>query len=391
MRNNRVSGATVRTMTHGKNAGTESLKIAIVSTPKTGNTWLKLLLSEIYGLPMISLPPALSPNGWEDFGARWVSHQHYLPDPALLAWGKKQGVVFVTSVRHPADVLVSLRHYLATRGDTQLGEPADPEHLVGDPGTSFGSHARAYVERGFFYLLQNSISWICGGWSLPVRYEDLYERPLETLRELTGRIHPVSDERLQRAIDRCAIGRLQKRSQSDRQFFRRGGSGGWRTELPADLQSLLFSTEPYRTQLELLGYSLEGAAAIAPGAAGLLASAPIAGEIARELSTTKSAAAALPAADAAVSRLNRRATADSAPAAFPQFTELAYALYRRMPEVQREYPDLWGRDRAAFANWFLHFGLPGLGLHRSFATPIVRSWELGPGAATLRTHREDAA
>src|SRR5438477_172277 len=62
----------------------KDLKILIVSTPKTGNTWLKSLLALAYDLPVVEFP---MPEFWRDFdpeqfdklGPRWIAHQH-LPD-----------------------------------------------------------------------------------------------------------------------------------------------------------------------------------------------------------------------------------------------------------------------------------------------------------------------
>ena len=55
------------------------LRILVASTPRTGNTWVKLLLSEIYDLPIVDLPIPFDRAYVETLGERWIGHQHYFP------------------------------------------------------------------------------------------------------------------------------------------------------------------------------------------------------------------------------------------------------------------------------------------------------------------------
>lgn len=103
------------------------LKILIVSTPRTGNTWVKYCLSLIYDLPVLDFP---APEFWRRFdskrydqlGDRWIAHQHLPPFEPLVQWARSRGAILITTTRHPADTLVSVYNYVRNfRGRTPIG------------------------------------------------------------------------------------------------------------------------------------------------------------------------------------------------------------------------------------------------------------------------------
>src|SRR5438270_10342435 len=79
----------------------KDLKILIVSTPKTGNTWLKYLLALAYDLPVVDFP---MPKFWSGFdceqfdklGPRWIAHRHFPPYSAFVRWACERGIVLAT-------------------------------------------------------------------------------------------------------------------------------------------------------------------------------------------------------------------------------------------------------------------------------------------------------
>ncbi len=91
----------------------DDLKILILSTAKTGNTWLRNLLSCIYRLPQIVLTAwPFDPAAFADAGPRWITHHHYPPSKALLDWINDNSIFLITTIRHPADTLISLYHHI---------------------------------------------------------------------------------------------------------------------------------------------------------------------------------------------------------------------------------------------------------------------------------------
>lgn len=249
------------------------LKILIVSTPKTGNTWLQALLSAIYDLPLVDFELPFNPKSADRLGERWISHQHYpLAEPGLLAWAEANGVVLLSTIRHPGDVLVSLAHYVRNYiGEKEFWHEA----LLAQDAQLFGPNALAYVESYFPHYLDVSIQWVQSGKAHPVRYEDLIDSPLGVLCKLTQAIRPVPIARLRQAIAACDIDALRKQAGGNRKFFRQGRAGQWRRELPPALVELLATRDPYPAQFAALGYSLDaGDAARQPATAEAPADTP---------------------------------------------------------------------------------------------------------------------
>src|SRR5436305_15291437 len=124
----------------------KELKILIVSTPKTGNTWLKSLLAVAYDLPVVEFP---LPEFWRDFdakqfdrlGPKWVAHQHLLPYDALVNWIRQRNVVLVSTIRHPGDILASLRHYVRNFAGKTYIDPETVRLLISEnqEGDQFSS------------------------------------------------------------------------------------------------------------------------------------------------------------------------------------------------------------------------------------------------------------
>ncbi|HWA86078.1 MAG TPA: hypothetical protein VG710_07655 [Opitutus sp.] len=356
------------------------MKILIASTPKTGNTWLKHLLSEIYDLPIVDLPADYR-EGFQ--GERWVGHQHYLPESGLIERGREAGIVFLTTVRHPGDALVSLRHHVAH--ENVAGDGAnDPAAMRRDGDGIFGEHTRRYVRRGYFMMLHVSVCWSQGGWARVVRYEELWRDPVGTLKRLTDRIVPVPEERIRAAVRTCELEQLRRRFPTEKRFYRQGGSGGWEQTLPLAIR-WVFRRAPYRAQFAALGYAPlrgEGDAEARPFAKlrrrwRALRNLPLVLKIWWKLPEARQVRwlDAARGSETSLGWLNRPAAEDErVPTRFPIITKFALGLHLTEPSLPRNYPDPLGRNRAEFANWFLYFSPRIFGLDRSFILPMLHAW-----------------
>lgn len=229
-------------------------RILIAATPKTGNTWLKLLLSRIYGLRVVKLPAPFSPPAWDGAGERWVAHQHVMPSPALREWARSRSVRIITTIRHPGDVLVSLFHYARWAGVN------DDVRAMAKDGGSMGPNTTQYVfERRFLNLLRLSAGWL--ELSAPaVRYEDLLTDPVGTLLTLTADIAPVDRARIEGAVAACEIGQLRRLKGHEERHFRAGRQGQWRVEVPKQILTRLRCGAAYMEVNKRLGYSFEPSA-----------------------------------------------------------------------------------------------------------------------------------
>jgi hypothetical protein len=373
----------------------ETLKIIVVGTPKTGNTWVRHLLSSVYGLPQVELNPDASANCWNDFGPRWIGQEHFHPTPELIEWGARSGVVFVTPVRHPGDVLVSLRHHVQNQHHEPTADVLLPESMLLDSRDVYGTHTRAFVERGFYLNLHLSIYWLRGGWSSAIRYEDLWLDPVKALRELTGGILAVSEKRLRHAVVACELGRMQKQFDPAKKFVRKGGLGSWMKELPDDIQHLLATVEPYPAQFAALGYSMrqddpsnarrepmrtENPFSNATFVNGVPV-APILVDAFLDLPETLTSAWSDTGAideNSFYAWLLRPASVDPCKGRErPVITELAYYLYGIRPDVREAFPEPFGAHRVQFGDWFLYSAAKEYGFAPMFGLPVIRSWAEG--------------
>jgi hypothetical protein len=204
---------------------TDDFRILIAATEKTGNTWLKLLLSQIYDLP--------TPYIGQDFSDTLVSLYPYCCN-------------YADHYKEDAAITRALAADASQRQAT-----ADLAHHVVD-----GELIRTFQER-ITCDLNISISWIRSGRSTLVRYEDLRTEPSTTLRNLAASIIPVSSDRIEQAIEACDIKVLRDSSPVDSRFFRRALIGEWRTVLPVEVLRRFAEEEPFRSQLAFLGYEIE--------------------------------------------------------------------------------------------------------------------------------------
>lgn len=231
------------------------LKILIVSTPKTGNTWVKHLLAQVYNLPLASVGTTFDVDEIARLGSRWVAHQHFYPHDSILNWCELNKVQLVTTMRHPGDVLVSLFHYMH---NFEFAEGWAPRMMRKDEGT-MGQYTRTYLrtEIHFSHILELSLAWGRTGRAHLVRYEALRRDPEGILQVLTDALSPVPMSRVEQAVEACRLDRMRKEAGKHARFFRKGHIGGWQQALPADILDILRTQAPYPRQIADLGYSLD--------------------------------------------------------------------------------------------------------------------------------------
>jgi Sulfotransferase domain len=399
----------------------KDLRLLIASTEKTGNTWLKLLLSRIYDLPTPYIGHDFSVQEADLLGERWVTHQHFLPEPRLLDWASASNTHLLTTLRHPGDLLVSLYHYCCNypheyKADRQMSAAiaADaaerqatatlPHHIVD------GELIRALQER-VMCDLNISISWMLSRRSIVVRYEDLRIDPTATLRSIAARITPVSEDRIQEGIERCQLHVLRGTLQEDSLFFRRGLIGEWRAVLPRHILRRFRDEEPFRSQFAFLGYDpgfeesgddrfpeerqMSGLQLHGEHFDNGVSFAPVLRQLLESVETDKRqrweplSHASL--ADSFFQWLN--APADDDPfngGAIPRITNLAAFIYRIRPDLQAAFPDAFDADRLRYATWFLRYAGYAYHLDRRFLTPIALSWIPVPASAKCTIAEETA-
>jgi hypothetical protein len=168
----------------------QPLRLAVLGTPRSGNTWLRRVLATAYDF--------VGEAGWEraihdpaevDWGAgpaRSIVQVHYHRLPDFVGMIDRLGIRPIVPRRHPFDVLVSILQYATHVHDTHqwlAGEGGDEVAIRGlDPNhPTFLDYATGPRAKA---LLSVSPEWRHTPGSVSLRYEDLVARPHETLHRV---------------------------------------------------------------------------------------------------------------------------------------------------------------------------------------------------------------
>jgi len=359
------------------------LRILILSTPKTGNTWLRHLLAGVYRLPQFYVPPPLDCAKLDKAGERWVTHYHTKPNRELLSWIRTNRAVVVTTIRHPGDVLISLYHHV----HEFRNETIDHDFIRRMLSTGFERRGMTTyaADQPFSADLDCSLEWMdCPG-TQTIRFEDLRADPVAALCELTSRIHPAPLKRIEAAVQMCDIDVMRRMAGEFSGFFRQGSTGAWRQLLAPDVVEAFRSQLPYAAQVARLGYSMdpadtapphrpppqrhpmttlgrfENGVAVAPILVQCFFWAPCQQRQAWE----RQLAATGP--DTFYEWLNSPAPpAGRGPYDTLPISNIAAFVYQQRPDVRLVYRDLGSGDRHEYVLWFLRRAGKELGLDAAF-------------------------
>jgi hypothetical protein len=268
----------------------------LASYPKSGNTWLRIFLANYLSNAKTPLPiNEVHRFGMGDGNAHYYYHVagrkvDLRDDNVMLAlrWKVLRGmsannadVNFVKThninmvargtplipvdltksaiyvMRNPLDMVLSYaKHYGLTHEQATKHICDKNSSLVGDE-TFAGAFLRRWTDH-------------VESWTKPhpypvliLRYEDMVTHPQVAFGKVLGHIGlPIDEERLDRAISFASFNELQKQEQtvgfiekslnSKDNFFRKGGSGHWRTELDSNLVEEIRRVN--RKAMERFGY-----------------------------------------------------------------------------------------------------------------------------------------
>lgn len=373
-------------------------RIAILSTPKTGNVWMTSLLREAYGVPLQPIDPILRTlpvDVLESYGDDWIVYAHVYPDGRALDWLRTNGVHVLTTVRHPCDVLVSLRHFVTWNPDNE----SDPARAMLADGDAFGEASAGYVREHFANVLGISMSWSRLG-ALTVRYEDMIANPAHCLGRIAERVGPLPEATIRKAVLLSQFKRMRAGVDPNHglqpwraRHFREGRAGGWREALgDGPVVETMRSREPFISLFQALGYGLDARTAeeVVPFAYADIDpfrgrdhfdnGVPISPWLLRiylehpDAERQWSDPVATGGPSSFFSWLNAPAAElDGARPGEVMLTNLAANVYGRRPDVQAAFPDLRSADRLAFAWWFLTYGVTEHRLAPEFTAPVQAS------------------
>jgi hypothetical protein len=208
------------------------LRIAVVSTPRAGNTWIRHLLAAAYQVPHVARH-SLADKDWAELPREVVLQVHWRREPAFVTDLEAHGFRVVTVARHPLDVLISILHFCVYESESE-------GWLLGAGGTEadiYGAmpRSRAFVEYAkgprAAQLLAVTRDWWGRQGVVGVRYEDCVRDAEGELRRLETEFGPVRCGSRAEAVAACSLGRLRQRATNN--HFWKGSPGLWRALLPA--------------------------------------------------------------------------------------------------------------------------------------------------------------
>jgi hypothetical protein len=233
--------------------GSRRVRLVLTGTPRSGNSWTRLLLSDAYACESFS-SHSFAEVPWEALPDDIIVQIHQHADPALTSLLAAHGFRVVVLARHPLDVLISILHFAqhdsspARWLDGEGGDetaiarsnPVDPAFLE----YATGPRART--------LLGLSREWWTRPDALKVRYEDLCANVAGELQALVAQISAPRAS-LEHVARVHTLGGL-RRSTSNQHFWQ-GRPGHWRTMLTADVAEEL--ADAHHASFELFGYDLD--------------------------------------------------------------------------------------------------------------------------------------
>ena len=239
------------------------MRLAIISTPRSGNTWLRALASFMYQVPHLSAHRPARVD-WSALPAECVFQLHWHYDPDLVRLLDEHGFRVATLARHPLDVLMSILQF-ARHADTDGWLDArggDERMIVGVEPTSTAL-ARYATGPRFGALLAATRDWWDVDGVFKVRYEDLVARPRGELERLEIFLGADAAVRIVDAVDAADVDRMRGLASPGHVW--QGTPGLWKRLLPADLARAVAAAHP--ESFEGLGYACDADVALTPDAA----------------------------------------------------------------------------------------------------------------------------
>lgn len=252
-----MSNASVarRLASRGVRAGKSAFRVAIVSTPRSGNTWLWHLLTALYDVPGLAVHSPLE-VAWDALPESCVLQIHWPRVESFASRLREHGFRIVVMARHPLDVLISILHFCIHDRATARwleGEGGNERPIFGAMPRSSAFRAYATGARAAALLRVTNEWWEIPG-SLGVRYEDLNRDPCGELRRLARALGGWPRKSVEEVVEATTIPKLRLRWQNSHYFWL-GKTGLWRALLPAADADLLLQTIAPR--LARLGYSFD--------------------------------------------------------------------------------------------------------------------------------------
>jgi hypothetical protein len=231
------------------------MRIALVSSPRSGNTWLRHLLSKLFAVPHLAVhcPDELD---WDAQPGGCVLQVHWPPETEFRRLLQRHRFRTVVLARHPLDVLLSILHFALYEPETRrwLGGAGGNERPILGVGPcsavflSYALHKRATA------LLNVSCRWWSDAVDVRMRYEDLVADPAAALAGIAQVLRAAAVTPPATVAAETSMPWLRRQTGRPHHFWQ-GKPGLWRHLLPAPRARRIAAAQ--RDSFVVLDYSCD--------------------------------------------------------------------------------------------------------------------------------------
>lgn len=228
-------------------------RIFLISTPRSGNSWVRSVLRDAFGLDEIAahnifdLPLNLPDN--------LILQIHWYREPTIQALITEQDCKVIVIARHPLDVLVSVLHF--TRHDQSPDRWLEGNCEIPHALRSATPSSSAFLDYALSWGAENLLSVAYQWWhdhnTIKLRYEDLIADPIASLQSLAKSLRHASIpvEEWAAALSNNSLGKFQA---LQNKHGWQGRPNLWRELLTPHIASQIYHR--HKRVFDVLGYSL---------------------------------------------------------------------------------------------------------------------------------------
>jgi hypothetical protein len=231
------------------------MRVAIVGTPRSGNTWLRGLLAGLYDLRELAVATP-GEIDWEGLPGRCAVQVHWLREEPFESLLARHGFRVVVPARHPMDVLISGLNY-----EQYLAEPSRWRNPEGFERTLSGATPRSpeFIEYATANHPGSVLSFSPSWWTAPgvvrVRYAELVADTAGALARLVEELGVEPLAPIAEVVEACSFDRARSSPEAWQYHYWQGQVGLWRVLLTPWVAGQILGAQ--REVFRVLGYSCE--------------------------------------------------------------------------------------------------------------------------------------
>ena len=232
----------------------DTVRIALISTPRSGNTWLRRILAKVLQLAEFAIHRP-GDFDWQALPNRVILQIHWLPDAEFSSLLKQHSFQRIVLARHPLDVLISILSFSQHESSISEwldGAGGDESILKGASPMSSAFQAYATGLRAKKLLSVSAAWWDIAG-VCRVRYEDLLRDTADQTSAILTTLGLLACIPVEDAISQCTPEHMRTVSVNHLYHVWHAQLGAWTQLLTAPAAAEI--QESHQDVFDALGYT----------------------------------------------------------------------------------------------------------------------------------------